>query len=160
MVKQILCSLTALFLVACTQVNSSGNKTITEGGDTVSDVEISLSKMDMVDELSKIEEPEASKLLFKASGTEPGWFAELYNQKIRLVVDYGKDSLLLEHKFESLEKPEGCVVNINDTDANKNVKIQIINKPCTDAGSGDKMDRTILVTFKGKNYKGCGSFVK
>ena len=31
------------------------------------------------------EEAEPSKLLFKASGIEPGWFAEFYNNKLRLV---------------------------------------------------------------------------
>ena len=82
MIKNTLIGLTALFLVSCTQVNTSSDKAITQGGDTVAEVDISLSKMDAVEELSNIEEPKEDKILFKASGTEPGWFAEIYQYKI------------------------------------------------------------------------------
>ena len=46
MIKNTLIGLTALFLVSCTQVNTSSDKAITQGGDTVAEVDISLSKMD------------------------------------------------------------------------------------------------------------------
>lgn len=162
MIKNTLLGLTAFILVSCTQVNSTGEKTITQGDDTVSSVEISTSKVDALNTLAEMDETETSKLIFKASGTEPGWFAEIYNNKLRLVVDYGKDSLIMENqKFEGLDDKEGYIFGVQgDKDASKNIGINIINKPCTDAGSGDKMDRMVVVSYKGKSYKGCGNFIK
>lgn len=162
MIKNTLLGLTAFILVSCTQVNSTGEKTITQGDDTVSSIEISTSKVDALNTLAEMDETETSKLLFKASGTEPGWFAEIYNNKLRLVVDYGKDSLILDNqKFDGLDDKEGYIFGVQgDKDASKNIGINIINKPCNDAGSGDKMDRMVVVSYKGKSYKGCGNFIK
>lgn len=154
MIKYILIGFTALFLVSCTQVNTSSDKAITQGGDTVAEVDISLSKMDLVEELSNIEEPKENKILFKASGTEPGWFAEISELKLRLVVDYGKDSLIIDNKGSVINENEDYNYVIKD-----NISISAINKPCT-AASGDKSDRLVTVLFKGKKYTGCGSFVK
>lgn len=162
MKKYILFSSALFTLLACTQVNSNGEKTITQGDDTLASVEISTSKVDALNALAEMdEEEEPSKLLFKASGIEPGWFAEFYNNKLRLVVDYGKDSLILENqKFEGLDNKDGYLLELINDDKTKKYSVQIINKPCIDAGSGDKKDRTVVVTYKGKTYKGCGSFVK
>lgn len=163
MKKYILLSSTLFAFIACTQVTTTGEKNITQGGDTVASVDISTSKVDALNTLAEMdEETEPSKLLFKASGTEPGWFAEFYNNKLRLVVDYGKDSLIMNNqKFEGLDNKDGFIFGVQgDKDEAKNVGINIINKSCVDAGSGDKKDRTVVVTYKGKTYKGCGSFVK
>lgn len=162
MKKQLLFSISSFALLSCTQVNSNGEKTITQGDDTISSVEISTSKIDALNSLSEMDEEETSILLFKASGIEPGWFAEFYSNKLRLVLDYGKDSLVMnDQKFEGLDDKEGYIFGVQgDKDMRKNVEINIINKPCEDAGSGDKEDRTVIVTYKGKTYKGCGSFVK
>ncbi len=154
MIKNTLIGLVALFLVSCTQVNTSSDKAITQGGDTVAEVGISLSKMDFVEELANIEEPKEDKILFKASGTEPGWFAEISELKIRLVVDYGKDSLIIDNKGAAINEKEDYNYSIKE-----NISISAINKPCT-AASGDKADRQVNVLFKGKKYTGCGSFVK
>lgn len=153
MIKYTLIGLTALFLISCTQVNSNGEKNITQGGDTVGEVDISLSKWDAVEELSKIDEPAENKLLFKASGSEPGWLLEISEHKIRVVVDYGKDSIIMEN--------QGALIN-EKLDYNyvaSNITINALQKPCTSA-SGDKSDRLVTVTYKEKKYKGCGSFVK
>ncbi len=155
MIKHTLIGLTALFLVSCTKVNTTTDKTITQDGDTIAEVDISLSKMDAVEELSEIEdEPKADKILFKASGAEPGWFAEISELKIRLVVDYGKDSLIMDNKGSVINEKEDYSYVIKD-----NISINAVNKPCT-AASGDKMDRQVTVKYKGKTYTGCGSFEK
>jgi uncharacterized membrane protein len=159
MIKNTLIGFTALFLVSCTQVNTSSDNAITQGGDTVAEVDISLSKLDAVEELANIEEPKEDKILFKASGTEPGWFAEISELKLRLVVDYGKDSLIVSNKFEGLDNKDGYILAMGENDPKTNLSLNIINKPCT-AASGDKADRQVTVLFKGKKYTGCGSFVK
>ncbi len=157
----IFCS-AIIALTACTQVNSSSEKTITQGQDTISNVEISTSKVDALNTLAEMDEAQPSKLLFKASGTEPGWFAEFYSDKLRLVVDYGKDSLImLDQKFEGLDHKDGFIFGVQgEKDLSKNVMVNIDNKPCVDPGSGDKRDRTVYVSYKGKKYRGCGSFTK
>lgn len=161
MIKYIVVSVITLFLVSCTQVNTTGEKTITQDSDTVAEVDISLSKYDAITELAEIDEEKTQALLFKASGIEPGWFAEIYDNKLRLVVDYGEDSLILDNKFEGLDDKNGYLFNVEgNKNKAKNVQILLINKPCIDAGSGDKKDRQVSVLFKGKKYMGCGSFVK
>ena len=154
MIKHSIIGLTALFLVSCTQVNTSSDKSITQGGDTVAEVDISLSKMDTVEELSEIDEPKADKILFKASGTEPGWYAEISELKIKLVVDYGKDSLIIDNKGAVINEKEDYNYSIKDQ-----ISISALNKPCTTA-SGDKADRQVIVSYRGKKYSGCGNFVK
>lgn len=154
MIKYTLTSIVALFLVSCTQVNTSSDKAITQDGDTVAAVDISLSKVDAIEELSKIDEPQVDKVLFKASGIEPGWFAEISQLKIRLVLDYGKDSLIIDNKGPLINDKENYNYSIDD-----NVSISAINKPCT-AASGDMADRQVTILYKGKKYTGCGSFVK
>ena len=155
MIKHILVGLAASFLVACTQVNTNGDKTITQGDDTIAEVDISLSKMDAVEELSKIDEPKKDKILFKAGGTEPGWIVEISQLKIRLVVDYGKDSMITEYKGPTINRNEDFEYVIN-----KIFSLIAENKHCVDGASGEKMDRQVSVSYKGKNYKGCGSFIK
>lgn len=160
MKKNILLGALSFSLISCTQVNSNGEKSITHGEDTVSEVNISLNKYDAISELADIKDPE--ELQFRASGTEPGWMAEFYNNKLRLVVDYGKDSLIMENqKFEDLDNKDGFVFIVQgDKDTNKNVGIKIVNASCVAPGNGNKEDRTVVVTYKGKTYKGCGSFIK
>jgi uncharacterized membrane protein len=161
MIKYILLSLITLFLVSCTQVNTKGEKTITQDGDTVAEVDISLSKIDALNSLAEIDESKTDHLLFKASGTEPGWIAEFYENKLRLVVDYGEDSLILNNKFEGLDNNSGYVFdNHANKDSHKKVSVRIENKPCTDEGSGIIKDRHVIIVYNAKTYKGCGSFVK
>ncbi|MCD6019591.1 MAG: hypothetical protein K0S53_2712 [Bacteroidetes bacterium] len=155
MKKIILSGIVMLAMFSCTQVNSNGEKTITKGGDTVADVDISLSKLDAINELAEIKDP--SELLFRASGTEPGWFAEFYNDKLRLVVDYGKDSIWIEDSFEKIkeEKSFTYMKTLNE----KSVTMSIESKSCTNA-AGEKADRSVIIKFNNSVYKGCGSFVK
>ncbi|MES2762245.1 MAG: hypothetical protein V4677_08560 [Bacteroidota bacterium] len=154
MIKHIVSGIVTVFLVSCTQVNTTGEKTITQGDDTIGEVDISLSKMDAVEELSNIEEPANNKILFKASGTEPGWFAEISQTQIRLVLDYGKDSLITENQGALINEENDYNYTIND-----NISISALKKPCNTA-SGDKADRQVTISYKGKKHTGCGSFVK
>ena len=71
-----------------------------------------------------------------------------------MVVDYGKDSLIIDNKGAAINEKEDYNYSIKE-----NISISAINKPCT-AASGDKADRQVTILFKGKKYTGCGSFVK
>lgn len=160
MKKSILFCLAIVGLVSCTEVNSAGEKTITKGGDTISSVEISTSRIDALMSLAEIDEPEAAVLKFKASGIEPFWFVEIYENKLRLLVNNGRDSLVLESKFEGMDNPKGFLFEVKgDKNPNNNVTLTIENKPCMINKNGDKKSRAVSVTYKKILYKGCGSFL-
>ncbi len=154
--------ITAFYLSACTQINSNSDKSITKGGDTVADVDISLSKFDAIEELAAIEEPTKNTIIFKASGIEPGWFAEFDANKLRLVVEYGQDSVLLNQDFKDIQNEKGFSFTKSIKFHNKptNLKITLINKPGVNPGSGNTEDRLVNVELNNKTYTGYGSFIK
>ncbi len=126
--------------------------------------EIGLSKTEQIVEITEPvkEDVTASKLIFKASGTEPGWYAEFYNNKLKLVVDYGKDSLMITDNFETITKPEAFAYSKAESSNGTKfaLAISVLNKVCVASGSGDKLDKTVEIKLNNKTYKGCGSVVK
>jgi uncharacterized membrane protein len=153
MVKNILLGLSFLSLVSCTQVNTTDEKTVTNDGDTVADVDISVSKLDALTNLVEEEAKKDERIIFKASGTEPGWTAQFNNHQLKLVIDYGKDSVVVDDSFEEVNDEKG----FNYTNKEKALSILIVNKPCTEA-SGNKADRSVSITYKNTTYTGCGGF--
>lgn len=102
-----------------------------------------------------------SELLYKASGTEPGWFAEYYTDKFRLIVDYGKDSLIIRNISKYFDSSTGySSFSYKNTETGKEVRlnVKIEDKECT-AASGDKKSQTVTVTLNDKVYTGCGEKV-
>lgn len=163
--KKLIISLGVLSLTACKQVNSESEKNITQGEDTISTVDISMGKtgalVEAVEELSKEEATESTKLIFKASGTEPGWFGEIYNNKLRLIVDYGKDSLLVEDNFKDLTIDKTYTYNHASASSHKAdaLSLTIKKENCT-AASGDNVNYTVSFRLNNKSYTGCGDFVQ
>lgn len=157
MKKIILPAIVSLLLVAsCTQVNSNGEKTVMQGEDTISDVNISLSKMDAVEELANMKEEGAAKLLFKASGAEPGWTAEFYADRIFIVADQGTDKITIRRENADLDQTADLKIKLS---SGVDDCITIQNKPCTNM-AGEKESRTVTMLYNGRQYSGCGSFVK
>jgi len=97
-------------------------------------------------------------LLYKAVGSEPGWYAEFYESKFRMLMNYGKDSIVLFREFK-----EGGDLNFtyNNTEEGNNIKliVKIEDKECTD-DAGGKNPNTVTVNFNDKVLKGCGMPVK
>lgn len=164
--KKIVIPIIALFMMsACNQLNSKGEKSVKEGDDTVANVDISVSKLDALTNLVEEEEQRYAKehkLLFTAHGSEPGWYAQFYSNQLKLVVDYGKDSLLIEDTFENLDNAKGYNYSKATSENGEKyaVSIAIANKPCVYTASGDKEDRSVTVKLNNKTYTGCGSFAK
>ena len=133
------------------------------GKDTVSNVDISISKLDALSNLAEDEKPvDNHALVFTAHGSEPGWYAQFYNNHLKLVVDYGKDSVLINDVFEKLDDAKGYTYSKAKSENGEKyaLSISIVNTPCVYAASGDKEDRTVTVKLNNKTYKGCGSFTK
>lgn len=155
--KKILFPAVLSFIIAsCTQVNSSSEKTVTEGEDTVSEVNISLSKMDAIEELANMKEEGTAELVFKASGSEPGWTAEFYADRIFIVADYGTDKITIKRKNSDLDQKTDLKIDIGSSPVDC---IVIQNKPCTNA-AGETESKYVKLVYNGKLYTGCGSFVK
>lgn len=160
--KTLIFGTAIVMLMACTDVNTNGEKTITQDGDTISNVEISVSKVDaLANLLEEDESNEESELLFKAHGSEPGWLADVYNNKLRLVLNYGKDSLWVDDTFKGLDAVTGYSFakawSINGQ--NVAVSLSISNTSCTGT-NGNKEERTVSLKVNNVEYKGCGSFIK
>ncbi len=125
------------------------------------DTSIGLSKTEQLIEHIEPIKPEqvTAKLLFTANGSEPGWYAEFYNTKLKLVLNYGKDSVLITDNFEDVTKNQTFAYTKSNVGSQNNaaLAIAITNKPCIAEGSGQTMDKTVLIKYNNVTFKGCGS---
>ena len=143
---------TVFVLWSCTQGKSDSEN---HGASKDSmDADVSLSKMDMVEELANVDEE--CHVLFNASGTEPGWMADFYKDKIRLIVNSGRDSVIMERDNKDLNDKADIKIKLPSGASDM---MLIENKSCT-AISGDIRERTVTLKCMGKDYTGCGSFKK
>jgi len=122
--------------------------TLSEIDDTVK------SETDVKTETVSTEISLAAKPLLIARGSEPGWYAEFFKDHLRLLLNYGKDSVFVENDFTNIIKEE--TYNVSFTKVSP-LSIIIDMKPCTEEASGDKKERTISLKYKGNTYKGCAS---
>ena len=101
-----------------------------------------------------------SQPLLVARGSEPGWYAEFHADYAVLLLDYGKDSLKIDHDFSNINKDKtytSNIVNVTNDNGKKSslsLQINIENKSCTEM-SGEKRDKTITLRYNNKEYKGC-----
>lgn len=138
---------------ACTNVNTSTENTITNGKDTITNVNISLYKTDTVNTVI------SNKVLFKASGAEPGWFAEITESTIKFVYNYGSDSLMIENKIGKIQEGVAFGYAVGDKNSSNYFNINATIKKCN-MMSGDVADNSVSVQVNEKQFTGCGYFVK
>ncbi len=136
---------------SCEQIKSYDEKIITYKNDAGSDTVI-----------NKIHEAtdcvNTDKLLFIAKGSEPGWTVEFYTHTFKLVVDYGKDSLVLKNQnFEIMKNDEDFI--FTEEEKNQSVSVTIKNQTCKEEASGYICNKKVSVSFKGKIYEGCGTYL-
>ncbi|MEO6304783.1 MAG: hypothetical protein ABIP51_16600 [Bacteroidia bacterium] len=93
-----------------------------------------------------------TKLLLIARGSEPGWYAEFFADHLRLLIDNGTDSLVLQKDFSGADNDLFKI-----TIPENNLAVSINDKPCTEEGSGEKRERSIAITYNKKTYKGCAT---
>lgn len=143
--KKILFIVISVVFYSCGGVNTKNNLS----GDSTN-INLPTSKLEALTELS--EAGVESHLLFSGFGSEPGWTLEIYSNKLRVFVDYGKDSLLIEKDFASTFTPE----NFNYSLPDKKFILNIEKKACTDDSKGDTHSHAVTFNFRGKSYIGCG----
>ncbi|MBS1652106.1 MAG: hypothetical protein JSU07_08870 [Bacteroidetes bacterium] len=109
---------------------------------------------------AKASEP---RKLLVARGFEPGWYAEFFENKVRFIYNYGKDSLHIDFNFTGInaqKKYNKTVVGVktpHQTNGVPKFVVSILQKNCFEAGSGEKRDRVITISYNGKTYKGCAT---
>jgi uncharacterized membrane protein len=146
-------------LTACSQSHTTTEKNVVVNNDTVSKVEINIGKTDTVLNTKPY------VLLMKLRGSEPGWYGEVYADHLRLLLDYGKDSVSISHNFDSSLSTKGFVASLCISETHKlkqqdvSLTLDIIGKSCIESASGDKRERTVNLTLNKKIYKGCGELV-
>jgi len=122
--------------------------------DTVKNIEETQVETTDVARISKDQKP-----LVIARGSEPGWYAEFFADHLRLLVDYGKDSLILEKDFSAINNDKTYSATIAENIENKNIalSISLTDKPCTEEASGEKREKSISIKYNNKTYKGCAT---
>jgi uncharacterized membrane protein len=104
-----------------------------------------------------------SKAFLIARDSEPGWYVEFYKDGLRLLANYGKDSLIVNQDLSMLENQKKFTLTLTKSNFNGNAKftsdvlITVEEKACTEAGSGEKREQTITLKYNAKTYKGCAT---
>lgn len=143
--KNILFTFTALLLLACS------------GKTEEKEVQLKLSDPTQTENPVKDTFPVILKPLMIARGSEPGWYAEFYWDSAALSLDHDDVKLNLKHDFSKLDVTEfKTEVVVNESAADK-IQILVKQESCTEEASGEKRERSILIKYKGKEYKGCAT---
>lgn len=139
------------------------------------DDNIATSKVELLTNLGDIEDDSVQNNtetststtapLLTARGSEPGWYAEFFKDRAMLVLNYGKDTVVVKHNFTKIASDKEFTARILEAANNKgkkssaDISIQIKSKTCEEA-SGDKKDKQITITYNSTTYKGCADVVR
>jgi uncharacterized membrane protein len=121
---------------------------------------VPLSKLDAVEELAAIEEVKTtapSKLLMKASFTEPFMYAEIFSDKAVFTFPE-KDTLIWKQAFDSLSLSKD--LTLSGVEGTHTINIQLENKSCIHPGSGEKWGMKAKIDIDKVIYQGCANSVK
>jgi putative lipoprotein len=92
---------------------------------------------------------------FRGLGQEPGWFVEIFPDRLALVTDYGTNRTEAKHA--------GPVVDAGRTTyrtaEGREVTIVIDRQACADIMSGEPFETAVTATVDNRTLKGCGRFL-
>jgi uncharacterized membrane protein len=158
--KRALFTVSVIGLLSCEQIEKIDKMMDADSTEVAHDIE-ELKSLGTIERMTAEEE---SKLLFKASGSEPGWIAEYYTNKFRFVYDYGKDSLIIRNVSKYFDSGTGYSsfsYKNSETGNEVRLNVKIEDHECTDeAGVKNLKTVTVTVTLNDKVYQGCGKSVK
>ena len=154
--KKLLCTaFVAITLCGCEQIEKIDAQMDADSTDVDNEI-ADLKSLGTLERLAK----EEHKLIFKASGSEPGWTAEYYTDQFKLLANYGKDSLIIQNISKYFDLDGGYSFSYKNSEAGNEIRlsVKIEDKECTNA-AGDKKPKTVTVNFNDKVYTGCGENV-
>jgi membrane-bound inhibitor of C-type lysozyme/uncharacterized membrane protein len=92
---------------------------------------------------------------FRAVGNEPGWYVEIrHDSHILFVGDYGNTRVLMTEPVSSTQDEVSIYLASN---GHNEMKVEIIDEPCTDTMAGDTFASQVTLTYADKAYRGCGT---
>jgi uncharacterized membrane protein len=97
-----------------------------------------------------------------ARGSEPGWFAQFYDDSVAIELDHGAKKLHFKYDFSKVEdsnftaKIQSQVMEGGKA-VNEDITIIVELRSCTEEGSGEKRERSIQLNYKDKTYRGCAT---
>lgn len=91
---------------------------------------------------------------FRATGNEPGWHLEIRSgRQLLLVTDYGMRRIVV---LDPLEETVGETRVYHGTTRAHEVRVEIVETPCTDTMSGQIFPNQAVVTLDNTRFQGCG----
>ena len=158
-IKRSLFVVSVIGLMGCEQIEKIDKQMDADSTDIANEIADMTGTLQALEKITEVGE---SELLFKASGSEPGWIAEYYTDKFRLIVDYGKDSLIIKNVSKYFDSSTGySSFSYKNSEEGKETRlnVKIEEHECNDQ-AGVKNPYTITVTLNDKVYKGCGVSIK
>ena len=90
-----------------------------------------------------------------AVGQEPGWFLTIVpDDRVILVADYGSEVIVAP---PAQVKPVAGGWHYRTQSGSGDLRIDVAETPCTDAMSGARWPRTVVVRFEDRELSGCGA---
>lgn len=89
---------------------------------------------------------------FRAIGQEPGWSLEIRDDRIDLVLDYGRTKVSVPVEMETGDR----WTTYRSTDDEHDVTVVLRGTPCTDTMSGERFETTVGLRVDGRDLRGCG----
>jgi putative lipoprotein len=93
---------------------------------------------------------------FRGLGQEPGWFVEIFPDRLALVTDYGTNRTEAKHSGPILDDAGRTVYR---TAEGREVTIGIDRRACADVMSGEPFEAAVTATVDDRTLKGCGRFL-
>lgn len=102
-----------------------------------------------------------NKPLLIARGSEPGWYAEFFADHLRMLIDNGTDSLIVERDFSGINTDPMYNTPVSKNGSGNRERlaftVSISNKKCVEEASGEKREKEITIFYRSKQYKGCAT---
>jgi len=152
--KWFWCFVVAGVIVSCNIKNEeAGEASVAVISGTPLDPDtINSAEKDTLPNNSNLRTIKKTTLLLVARGSEPGWYAEFFADHLRLLIDNGTDSLILQKDFNGVDNDSYDI-----TIPESSLSVSVNDKPCTEDASGEKRERSISIKYKNKTYKGCAT---
>lgn len=100
--------------------------------------------------------------IFFAKGNEPGWMVILDRQtsQLRLVADYGQQTLTLPYKIERLTNGQEASVQLRSTREDQPLQARLQAKACFDSMSGMPYPVQVTLQWQNRTLQGCGQGIE
>jgi putative lipoprotein len=93
---------------------------------------------------------------FRALGNEPGWYVEIFPDRLAIVTDLGTNRTELAHSGSVVEGGRTIYRAMSEGRA---ATVIIDRRACADSMSGEAFEAAATVTFENRTLVGCGRFL-